>query len=139
MSFTEEVHYSTNATPMIPWHLDSEHELGRKRQSHELTVKECLHQPWRTYWPPKTDAVYDLWFRSEHPEVLSWRFSPTQPFDRPWRVWTKTSAAQKEKGAMVAGRMLMDGDRSERSRMTCLPPSTYKCPRSLISPSPQIF
>jgi hypothetical protein len=99
--------------PMVPWHLDSEpDEQGR---SHELTTVRCLRQPWRAYWPPKSGNVLDLWLRSEYPEVLTWRFDRTQPFDRPWRIWTRSARAMKEQGAITMNRQIMGQKESVQS------------------------
>jgi hypothetical protein len=45
--------------------------------------------------------MMDIWLRSEFPEVLSWRFDLTRPFDRPWRAWTRSARAMEKQGAMV--------------------------------------
>jgi hypothetical protein len=37
------------------------------------------------------------WLHSEFPEVLSWRFDHRQPFDRPWRNWTRSARALEER------------------------------------------
>lgn len=56
-----------------------------------------LRQPWRDFWPPKSGTELHLWLQSEYPEVLSWRFDPTRPFDRPWRTWTSSARAKRER------------------------------------------
>ncbi|KAK3990432.1 hypothetical protein QBC44DRAFT_239156 [Cladorrhinum sp. PSN332] len=49
----------------------------------------CLARPWKSYWPPEVGSeVYEL-LRQHVPEVLTFRFDPNEPFDRPWQWWTK--------------------------------------------------
>lgn len=46
-------------------------------------------RPWALYWPPSPgDALYS-WLQVEHPDALSWRWDPSQPFDRPWQKWSQ--------------------------------------------------
>jgi hypothetical protein len=73
------------------WRLDlsqSGGETGHKPTKHS--------QPWRFYWPPISQETVKIWVSSEFPEVLSWRFDRTRPFDRPWRTWTKSARAMRE-------------------------------------------
>jgi hypothetical protein len=35
---------------------------------------------------------------------LSWKFDRTQPFDRPWRAWTRSAHAMEEQAAMLMRR-----------------------------------
>lgn len=53
-------------------------------------------RPWRAFWPPVNREDPSQWSNSEFPSVCSWRFDPSQPFERPWRLWTRTSRAAKE-------------------------------------------
>lgn len=57
---------------------------------------QTLRQPWRAFWPPKSGPELLNWMESEYPEVLSWQFDHTKPFDRPWRTWTRSARAKKE-------------------------------------------
>lgn len=41
-------------------------------------------QPWRHYWPPIPGTDLYKWYREKHSWVLTWRFDPNNPFDRPW-------------------------------------------------------
>lgn len=45
-------------------------------------------QPWRRFWPPTLGSEAYQKLQAEHPQVLTWRFDLTRPFDRPWRLWT---------------------------------------------------
>jgi hypothetical protein len=65
----------------------------------EPTETRVLHQPWRSYWPPKCEKIIEMWLHSEYPEVMSWRFDPHRPFDRPWRNWTRSARASEERAA----------------------------------------
>lgn len=61
------------------------------------TPEELLRRPWKAYWPPNSKQVREMWASSKYPEVLSWRFNPDDPFDRPWRSWCESiNAAEKE-------------------------------------------
>src|SRR5882762_6038228 len=60
-----------------------------------------LRQPWRSYWPPKCEITMQIWLYSEFPEVLSWRFDHRQPFDRPWRTWTRSARALEERATSL--------------------------------------
>jgi hypothetical protein len=94
-----EAHYSMENESNIVWYLDLEpDEQGTKDES---TKTICARQPWRSYWPPRCHKMREVWLRSEFPEVLSWRFDRTQPFDRPWRAWTKSANAIEEQAAML--------------------------------------
>ncbi|KAF2092917.1 hypothetical protein NA57DRAFT_49296 [Rhizodiscina lignyota] len=68
--------------------------------SHTLQDNErqddSLTQPWRAFWPPSGAADPGIWRNSEFPEVSIWKFDPRQPFDRPWRKWTRTLRAKAE-------------------------------------------
>ena len=58
---------------------------------------ETRLQPWKAFWPFTGDVNSDTWVSSEFPEVASWKFDPKRPFDRPWRMWTRTTLAKTEK------------------------------------------
>ncbi len=88
---------------LVPWYLEKEDQLDGSRNCHDSSTT-ILSQPWRKYWPPKSSGDLDLWLHSESPEVLSWRFDPSSPFDRPWRVWTKAPRAAQEQDALNRAR-----------------------------------
>jgi hypothetical protein len=51
--------------------------------------KHCaLAQPWKCFWPPAHGSDAYRKVEEEHPEALTCRFDITQPFNRPWRLWT---------------------------------------------------
>ncbi|KAF8859194.1 hypothetical protein BDZ45DRAFT_590152 [Acephala macrosclerotiorum] len=84
-----DTYHSTNNESGIIWYLDSNsNNEDTKDESIEST---CARQPWRSYWPPKCQKMTEMWLRSEFPEVLSWRFDRTRPFDRPWRTWNRSA------------------------------------------------
>jgi hypothetical protein len=58
---------------------------------------ETRLQPWKAFWPLTGDVNSGAWVSSEFPEVASWKFDPKRPFDRPWRMWTRTALAKTEK------------------------------------------
>lgn len=129
---------SKEMAPLVPWLLDSDSECDEDDLPHESPASR-LHQPWRAYWPPKSDRIWKLWLRSEYPEVLSWRFDHKLPFDRPWRIWTRTASAQRaqaantisrlagaEKGSITRG-MLLQKAFPHRCSIMLRSPSLYDC------------
>jgi hypothetical protein len=50
--------------------------------------ESALVQPWKCFWPPVFGSNTYRKLEDEHPNVLTWRFDKTRPFDRPWRHWT---------------------------------------------------
>jgi hypothetical protein len=62
----------------------------------------ALVQPWRCFWPPAFGSDTCKKLEGEHPDVLTWRFDITRPFDRPWRLWTGPSPL--EGGGCSSGR-----------------------------------
>ncbi|KAI0977174.1 hypothetical protein F4678DRAFT_4898 [Xylaria arbuscula] len=48
-----------------------------------------LIRPWKAYWPPEMGGELHKLLEQTCPEVLTWRFSSDNPFDRPWHKWTK--------------------------------------------------
>ncbi|KAF5854077.1 hypothetical protein GGP41_006846 [Bipolaris sorokiniana] len=65
--------------------LDSDPQLGAS----EHAPLRGIRRPWMDYWPPSPgDALHD-WLKTECPAVLSWRWNPDQPFDRPWQKWSQ--------------------------------------------------
>lgn len=106
MSLTAQLHGSAETTPMVPWQLDwEEYDSELDMDSRKTTLRK--QQPWRLFWPPTSQKILNIWRQSEHPEVLSWRFDRTQPFDRPWRTWTKSFFAQMEEGAIMISSEIM--------------------------------
>ncbi|KAF2110836.1 hypothetical protein BDV96DRAFT_650453 [Lophiotrema nucula] len=64
--------------------LDSEATIFSQTDSLKVTPK----RPWSLFWPPVPGDALHNWLKAECPGVLSWRFDPSQPFDRPWQKWT---------------------------------------------------
>src|SRR6266498_3120692 len=60
----------------------------------QIEISEASRRPWRSYWPPRSGSDLYEWLITECPQVLSWRFDPDQPFDRPWQFWTKLPLAK---------------------------------------------
>jgi hypothetical protein len=60
-----------------------------------------MNQPWKAFWRFSCGEDPGSWSESEFPEVLSWKFDPANPFDRPWRAWTRTELARKEVPPML--------------------------------------
>jgi hypothetical protein len=59
---------------------------------------ESREQPWKAYYPPNpTYLGSEVWEKSEFPEVTSFQFDSRNPFDRPWRKWTRTALAKLER------------------------------------------
>ena len=50
-----------------------------------------IFQPWKAHWPPPPTSEYYFWLQRNFPEVLSWKFNPKSPFEKPWRSWLHTS------------------------------------------------
>ena len=81
------------------WFLDSE---PKRKASRAISPSvELVQRPWQAYWPPKSKGDLHAWLCSEYPQVLSWRFDPDRPFDRPWRKWTRSARARKEESLMI--------------------------------------
>lgn len=53
--------------------------------------KGSLVRPWKAYWPPEAGSELHAMLEQNVPEVLTWRFNPKDPFDRPWQSWTKSA------------------------------------------------
>lgn len=51
----------------------------------------ALIRPWMSYWPPEADSELHALLQKSVPEVLTWRFDPKNPFNRPWQSWTKSA------------------------------------------------
>jgi hypothetical protein len=97
-----ETHYSMKNESSIVWYLDSEPDEPETKNASTKTIH--AHQPWRSYWPPRCHKMREIWLHSEFPEVLSWTFDRTQPFDRPWRAWTSSAHAMEEQAAILIRR-----------------------------------
>lgn len=66
--------------------LDSVGAWAQQGEKHKAPVR-----PWQSFWPPSEESeLYELLQRTV-PEVLSWRFDPANPFDRPWQSWSKNN------------------------------------------------
>ncbi|KAJ4307678.1 hypothetical protein N0V84_012562 [Fusarium piperis] len=59
--------------------------------------RQALVRPWQSYWPPEEGSELHHLLQEKVPEVLTWRFDPKKPFDRPWQAWAKQ--------AVLSGRM----------------------------------
>lgn len=81
--------------PGTAWYFDSAPDECYSQSESEKGVS--IRQPWRAYWPPKSNKMKLAWSRSEFPAVLTWRFDRSQPFDRPWRIWARSTNAMSEK------------------------------------------
>ena len=81
--------------PGSAWYFDSKSDEYCPQSESEKGVSR--RQPWRAYWPPKSNKMKLAWSRSEFPTVLTWRFDRNQPFDRPWRIWARSANAMSEK------------------------------------------
>jgi hypothetical protein len=110
-----ENYRSTNNEADI-WHLDS--ELGDEGTEDAETM--CARQPWRSFWPPKCQKVREEWLHSEFPEVLSWRFDRKLPFDRPWRIWARSTRALEEPAAGYPSRQLLERLGSKKCKIAAL-------------------
>ncbi|KAI1319335.1 hypothetical protein F5Y16DRAFT_103064 [Xylariaceae sp. FL0255] len=53
---------------------------------------QALIRPWRTNWPPEEGSDLHRLLEQSCPEVLTWRFCPDKPFNRPWHEWSKQAA-----------------------------------------------
>jgi hypothetical protein len=51
----------------------------------------ALIRPWQSFWPPEAGSELHLMLQRSVPEVLTWRFDPKKPLDRPWQSWTKAA------------------------------------------------
>lgn len=63
----------------------------------DLDIQGSDHacRPWKATWPPQEGSAVWNWLASMNPDVLRWRYDSSNPFDRPWRQWTR-QALQKE-------------------------------------------
>lgn len=57
---------------------------------------EAMVRPWMSYWPPESGSELHALLQQDVPEVLSWRFNPKKPFDRPWQTWTRPVVASSK-------------------------------------------
>ena len=109
-----DTNHSTNNESGIIWYLDSNSDNEDTKD--ESTESTCARQPWRSYWPPKCQKTTEMWLRSEFPEVLSWRFDRTRPFDRPWRTWNRSARAMEEHGVGFQSQLLVERYRQRKGR-----------------------
>ena len=65
----------------------------------DFSAAEIGRRPWKAFWPPRSEESFNIWLRSEFPEVLSWSFDPDQPFDQPWRDWLRSILMKDEDGS----------------------------------------
>ncbi|XP_014554917.1 hypothetical protein COCVIDRAFT_28091 [Bipolaris victoriae FI3] len=65
--------------------LDSDPQLGAS----EHASLRGIRRPWMDYWPPSPGDTLHDWLKAECPAVLSWRWNPDKPFDRPWQKWSQ--------------------------------------------------
>ena len=78
----------------LPWFSDFNCEV--ERTCGKLPCSQAIGQPWTEFWPPKSGSQLHLYLQSKFPEVFSWRFDRTKPYDRPWRNWTSSALAKRE-------------------------------------------
>jgi hypothetical protein len=112
-----DIDHSMNQQSYIMWHLDPEASVEDVKD--DPTETRGLRQPWRSYWPPKCEKMMQIWLYSEFPEVLSWRFDHRQPFDRPWRTWTRSARALEERATSLPCRPM--GTRRGKQLISCSP------------------
>ncbi|PMD40612.1 hypothetical protein L207DRAFT_582798 [Hyaloscypha variabilis F] len=102
----------------ITWYLDLEASV---EEAEDVAIEtRPQYQPWRAYWPPKCERMMQIWLQSEFPEVLSWRFDRHLPFDRPWRTWTRSACALKDRAEGMSCRPMRD----TAEYMNSLPPQS---------------
>lgn len=65
----------------------------------DFSPTEIVRRPWKAFWPPRSEDNFNFWLRSEFPEVLSWQFDPSRPFDQPWRDWLRSLLVKVEAGS----------------------------------------
>lgn len=85
---------SISNTLEFSWFRDA--ERNKPSCTTDLSKAELVRRPWRAHWPPRSANDRSVWLRCEFPQVLSWRFDPDKPFDRPWRYWARTVLAKQE-------------------------------------------
>jgi hypothetical protein len=81
----------------LSWFYDSEQREHLSNK--DFSAAEITRRPWKAFWPPRSEDQFDIWLRSEFPEVLSWHFDPDQPFDQPWRDWLRSLLMKDELGS----------------------------------------
>lgn len=74
-------------------------EQREHSSTQDFSAAEIARRPWKAFWPPRSEESFNIWLRSEFPEVLSWRFDPDQPFDQPWRDWLRSILMKDEDGS----------------------------------------
>jgi hypothetical protein len=113
-----DIGHSINQNQGIIWHLDADTNV--KGAEDEATETRVLRQPWRAYWPPRCDKTMEIWLHSEFPQVLSWRFDHHQPFDRPWRSWTRSARATQERAAGLSFRPARESTSKQQVPVHCI-------------------
>ena len=83
----------------LSWFYDAEQRENSSTQ--DFSAAEIARRPWKAFWPPRSEENFNIWLRSEFPEVLSWRFDPDQPFDQPWRDWLRSILMKDEEGSCL--------------------------------------
>jgi hypothetical protein len=78
----------------LSWFYDAEQREHSSTQ--DFSATEIARRPWKAFWPPRSEENFNIWLRSEFPEVLSWHFDPDQPFDQPWRDWLRSLMMNEE-------------------------------------------
>ncbi|PGG95440.1 hypothetical protein AJ79_05281 [Helicocarpus griseus UAMH5409] len=76
--------------------LDLEPVKNQNGPAEAATAQKGVRQPWREYWPLTCGSRLYEKFQIEFPDILSWRFDSTRPFERPWRFWRDRIAPGKE-------------------------------------------
>lgn len=114
-----DIGQSINQNQGIIWHLEADTNV--KGAKEEATETRVLRQPWRAYWPPRCDKTMEIWLHSEFPQVVSWRFDHHQPFDRPWRSWTRSARALQERAAGLSFRPARESTGKQLVPVHCIP------------------
>ncbi len=113
-----DIGQSLNQNQGTIWHLDTDTNV--KGAKDEATETRVLHQPWQAYWPPRCDKTMEIWLHSEFPQVLSWRFDHHQPFDRPWRGWTRSGLALQDRVVALSFRPAMESTGKQIVPVHCI-------------------
>jgi hypothetical protein len=79
--FSNELKSSDTALPFLD---SDQHEPAKA-----LVHRSHADRPWTCYWPPQPGDDLYRWLQAEFPAVLSWRWDPDFPFDRPWQRWSQ--------------------------------------------------
>jgi hypothetical protein len=74
---------------------------GKDEVTDDTTGTRYLYQPWREHWPPAPGSHLHHQLKSEFPDVISWRFDPAKPFDRPWPSWRKQAQVNEQNSETI--------------------------------------